>query len=59
MVAKSGEWTLNVIANLKDLPSANSFGTMFHMFQNNEVQLMNCYRPSTAKVNVHATSSAI
>ncbi len=49
----------DMIAILKRLPSAKVFGTEFHMFQNNKIQLMNCYRPSTAKVDVHATSSAI
>jgi hypothetical protein len=48
-----------MIANLKDLPSASNLEAEFHMFQNDEVQLINRYRPSTAKVNVHATSIAI
>jgi len=50
---------VDMVANLKWLPSASNFGTNFHVFQNNEVQLMSCYRPSTVKVNCHAASSAI
>ena len=50
---------VEMIANLKGLPSARIFGTEFHMFQSNELQLMSCYRPSAAKVIVYAITIAI
>jgi len=58
-LASSDPAIADMVANLKWLPSAKSFGAYFHVFQNNQVQLMSCYRPSTAKVNFHAASSAI
>ena len=49
--ASSDPATAEMVAILKQLPSASVFGTQFHMFQNKDIQLLNRYRPSSASTS--------